>query len=383
MANENTIQATGTFITRKGLNLITKLVAAKGTLSFSRAAVGTGKPPEGYSPDSMISLSSYKMDAEIADYGTQEDKAYVTMQVSSDQVEEGFLLTEVGLYATDPDEGEILYAYMDISTDPTYIYANGSANRTKYAEFTLYVLIGTVEKVTAAVTPGSIITKETFKASNLPVIDTHGIMGDSGSTVMSQELFDAVAEKIVNELVSNEKLNTVLTEKLADYIMKSKIVNHLLATDESTVLSGPMGKELKGLLDVLNTKISEKNNQIRYQTRSDDADEQHILSDGLIMGSNEPTIPFDCYVIAHHHITLKSSARNARVYWMLGGAYIQGTESWDGTASQEYAFDKTFIYEATAGQIIQLKMYDSNNVGIISRGNNNSLNRHSFIFIPK
>ena len=256
MANENTIQATGTFITRKGLNLITKLVAAKGTLSFSRAAVGTGKPPEGYSPDSMISLSSYKMDAEIADYGTQEDKAYVTMQVSSDQVEEGFLLTEVGLYATDPDQGEILYAYMDISTDPTYIYANGSANRTKYAEFTLYVLIGTVEKVTAAVTPGSIITKETFKASNLPVIDTHGIMGDSGSTVMSQELFDAVAEKIVNELVSNEKLNTVLTEKLADYIMKSKIVNHLLATDESTVLSGPMGKELKGLLDVLNTNTS-------------------------------------------------------------------------------------------------------------------------------
>lgn len=262
MANENTIQATGTFITRKGLNLITKLVAAKGTLSFSRAAVGTGKPPEGYSPDSMISLSSYKMDAEISDYGTQEDKAYVTMQVSSDQVEEGFLLTEVGLYATDPDEGEILYAYMDISTDPTYIYANGSANRTKYAEFTLYVLVGTVEKVTAAVTPGSIITKETFKASNMPVTDTHGILGDSGSTVMSQELFDAVAEKIVNELVSNEKLNTVLAEKLADYIMKSKIVNHLLATDESTVLSGPMGKELKRLLDVLNTKLSEKQNSL-------------------------------------------------------------------------------------------------------------------------
>lgn len=289
MANENTIQATGTFITRKGLNLITKLVAAKGTLSFSRAAVGTGKPPEGYSPDSMISLSSYKMDAEIADYGTQEDKAYVTMQVSSDQVEEGFLLTEVGLYATDPDQGEILYAYMDISTDPTYIYANGSANRTKYAEFTLYVLIGTVEKVTAAVTPGSIITKETFKASNLPVIDTHGIMGDSGSTVMSQELFDAVAEKIVNELVSNEKLNTVLTEKLADYIMKSKIVNHLLATDESTVLSGPMGKELKGLLDVLNTKQNEADRNIELLTTGISPKDNDILN-WLIADGHRRTI---------------------------------------------------------------------------------------------
>ena len=67
---------------------------------------------------------------------------------------------------------------------------------------------------------------------------------------------------------------------------------------------------------------------------------------------------------------------------MLGGAYIQGTESWDGTTSQEYAFDKTFIYEATAGQIIQLRMTDVNKVGIVSTGNNTSLNRHSFIYIP-
>lgn len=316
MANENTIQATGTFITRKGLNLITKLVAAKGTLSFSRAAVGTGKPPEGYSPDSMISLSSYKMDAEIADYGTQEDKAYVTMQVSSDQVEEGFLLTEVGLYATDPDEGEILYAYMDISTDPTYIYANGSANRTKYAEFTLYVLIGTVEKVTAAVTPGSIITKETFKASNLPVIDTHGIMGDSGSTVMSQELFDAVAEKIVNELVSNEKLNTVLTEKLADYIMKSKIVNHLLATDESTVLSGPMGKELKGLLDVLNTNALKKN-----ATDSTNGQLAFTKYTGVNASSfqNAPICiraPYDTKSTARALIAFENSGSNAAALWL-------------------------------------------------------------------
>lgn len=330
MANENTIQATGTFITRKGLNLITKLVAAKGTLSFSRAAVGTGKPPEGYSPDSMISLSSYKMDAEIADYGTQEDKAYVTMQVSSDQVEEGFLLTEVGLYATDPDQGEILYAYMDISTDPTYIYANGSANRTKYAEFTLYVLIGTVEKVTAAVTPGSIITKETFKASNLPVIDTHGIMGDSGSTVMSQELFDAVAEKIVNELVSNEKLNTVLTEKLADYIMKSKIVNHLLATDESTVLSGPMGKELKGLLDVLNTKQNESAATIEKLWNGN-----HVINE-----LPDDTSPDE--IVDDGYYSVYTSIKGKRYRWILHNKAVVA-------ASQVYYRIQTAYYYMGAG----------------------------------
>lgn len=101
------------------------------------------------------------------------------------------------------------------------------------------------------------------------------------------------------------------------------------------------------------------------------------------MDSNEPLIPFDCYVIANHHITLKSAAKNAKVYWFLEGNYLQGNESWDGTVSPEHTFEKTFIYEAKAGQAVQLKMTDSNGVGIISRGNNNSLNRHSFIFIPK
>ena len=267
MANENAIQATGTFITRKGLSLITKLVADKGTLSFSRGAVGVGRPPEGYSPDSMIALSSYKMDAEIADYGVQDDKAFVTLQISSDQVAEGFLLTEVGLYATDPDEGEVLYAYMDISTDPTYIYANGSATRTKFAEFTLYVLIGTVERVTAAVTPGSIITKDTFKADKLPVSDTSGILGEIGKVATGQAMFDALAHKVVEELVTNNDLiatlasyvtTEALTTKLAEYILKNKIVDNFLATSADTVLSGTMGAELKRLLDVLNTNFDDR-----------------------------------------------------------------------------------------------------------------------------
>ena len=164
MANEHAIQATGTFVVSKGFRLLTKLAASQGSLQFTRAAVGTGKPPEGYSPESMIGLNAYKIDAEIADYGVQDDMAYITVQVSSDNVTEGFLVTEVGVFAEDPDEGEILYGYMDISTDPTYIYANGSTNRSKFAEFTLYVLVGSVSNVIAAVTPGSIITRDTFTA---------------------------------------------------------------------------------------------------------------------------------------------------------------------------------------------------------------------------
>lgn len=253
MANEHVIQATGTFVVSKGFRLLTKLAASQGSLQFTRAAVGTGKPPEGYSPESMIGLNTYKIDAEIADYGVQDDMAYITVQVSSDNVTEGFLVTEVGVFAEDPDEGEILYGYMDISTDPTYIYANGSTNRSKFAEFTLYVLVGSVSNVIAAVTPGSIITRDTFTAANLKAIDTHGILGgEAGAGTTGQGLIDAIANKLLTEFVTN----TVLMERLGTYVLKSKIVNDFLSTDEETVLSGPMGKLLKEQLNVLNTDLN-------------------------------------------------------------------------------------------------------------------------------
>lgn len=288
MANEHAIQATGTFVVSKGFRLLTKLAASQGSLQFTRAAVGTGKPPEGYSPESMIGLNAYKIDAEIADYGVQDDMAYITVQVSSDNVTEGFLVTEVGVFAEDPDEGEILYGYMDISTDPTYIYANGSTNRSKFAEFTLYVLVGSVSNVIAAVTPGSIITRDTFTAANLKAIDTHGILGgEAGAETTDQGLIDAIANKLLTEFVTN----TVLMERLGTYVLKSKIVNDFLSTDEETVLSGPMGKLLKEQLNVLNTNLLELKsytNEIKYRSYQTVIPIQESWIDGNICN-----IPFD------------------------------------------------------------------------------------------
>lgn len=152
----------GTVLTTKGQRLIAKLLGAKGALEFTRAAVGSGTLQKGVSAESLIGLLDPKMDANISAYGIENDQAYVTAQVSSEGVTEGFLVTEVGIFAKDPDEGEILYAYMDISTDPTYIYAAGTGNIAKLAEFQLYVLIGQLKSVTAVITPGSFVSKSEF-----------------------------------------------------------------------------------------------------------------------------------------------------------------------------------------------------------------------------
>lgn len=149
----------GTVITNKGLQLIAKLVASGTALSFTRAAVGTGSVPSGYDPTNMTNLNKYKMDGSIASCSSSGDTASIIFQVSSIGVSSGFTITEAGLFATDPDEGEILYCYLDMSSDPQYIYAEGSAI-SKFVEMTLTVVIGSVQSVTAYINPGSLLTND-------------------------------------------------------------------------------------------------------------------------------------------------------------------------------------------------------------------------------
>lgn len=226
-------------------------------------------------------------------------------------------------------------------------------------------------------------------AASVSAVDTHNLTGAGpGKKSTVQNLLDVIAQKLVEKVVTSDTFQTVLAKYLVNNGLTTETGKFALDAaygknlqDQITQQNSNIGG-IKTNVATLSNELTKKSNKLQYGTRYDVAEEQTISSDTII-GSCEPSIPFDCYVIAHHHITLKSSARNARVYWMLGGAYIQGTESWDGTTSQEYAFDKTFIYEATAGQIIQLRMTDVNKVGIVSTGNNTSLNRHSFIYIPK
>lgn len=83
--------------------------------------------------------------------------------------------------------------------------------------------------------------------SAITAVDTSGVLREAGASVTSQELIDAIADKVMTKLIE-----------------KSKIVNNLLATDATTVLSGPMGKSLDDKITQLNSDLS---NQRRTITR--------------------------------------------------------------------------------------------------------------------
>lgn len=252
------VTVTGTYVTRAGYMLLTKLLAAQGELHFTRAAVGTGKVPGGYSPENLTGLVQYKMDAEIASYGLESEKAYVIAQISSEKVNEGFLVTEVGVFATDPDEGEILYGYMDISEDPTYIYSNASGSMAKFAEFQMYFLIGALQKVTTIITPGSYVSREKLKEGLDTKVTADG--GEAGKTVVGFDDSGTMAgvtslpTALVKIVTGNSLAKTLqaLVAGMKFVLHLGMLVDNCVTDNPQLPLSARQGKVLMDAVNVLN-----------------------------------------------------------------------------------------------------------------------------------
>lgn len=249
----------GTVLTNKGLALITKLMAAQATLSFSRVAVGTGRVPSGYDAQNMTGLNEYKMDATIESCGVsteQSDVAYIVTQISSVGVSTGFAITEAGVFAKDPDDGEILYAYLDLTQDPQYIYASTDAI-SKFAEITFNVLIGSVTSVTAIVSPGALVKKSEFDNLKTRVEDVEAPEFDASGTVEGiTDKTSLLASFVTRMPLVKFMRNVVAGFKLVLYA--GQIVDNCVTNNAKLPLSAAQGKALMDLYTVLNTNLNNR-----------------------------------------------------------------------------------------------------------------------------
>lgn len=184
------IREEGTVITKKGMQLITKLLASGEGLAFTKVEIGSGHAGEEDDIEGFTQLVSYVRDGYIAKCFPLPEKciASVVCQVSSIGTQEGFVATEAGLYAQDPDEGEILYAYLDMWDDPQYIYAE-SNSISKFFEITISVVVSKVSSITAIISPYSMISREEFEEL-LEEIKRKGsvTIGTAGTTLEENEI---------------------------------------------------------------------------------------------------------------------------------------------------------------------------------------------------
>lgn len=91
------------------------------------------------------------------------------------------------------------------------------------------------------------------KAASLLITDTQGLIGAENQETTTQLLINAIADKVVNQLVTNEALTT----KLENYILKNQIVNNLLATQPGNVLDAMQGKILADKFAQLNSELAQ------------------------------------------------------------------------------------------------------------------------------
>lgn len=98
-------------LTNKGQNLYAK--AQAGTkLNFTKMSIGSGVIGT-INPATLIALVTPKFDVSIQAItpNTANKTATISGTITNSAVTEATYICEIGLFATDPDDGEILYAY--------------------------------------------------------------------------------------------------------------------------------------------------------------------------------------------------------------------------------------------------------------------------------
>lgn len=148
----------GSYGSLTGVKLIGKVLAGRCAMKYTRAAVGSGQIPEGFTPKTMTGPAGYVMDAMIAAVSNPVDgECQVTVQIKSDNVQTGFYATNIVLFAEDPDDGEVPYTYLSLENEPEWIRPASSIVG-KLATFDLIAAVGDVDAVTAIIDPEAIAT---------------------------------------------------------------------------------------------------------------------------------------------------------------------------------------------------------------------------------
>lgn len=119
-----------------GRSLLTKLLAGE-RLEITRTMVGVGKVPNGVNPATLEDLVEPLAQATATMPSVRDGTATFVIEYRSDMhggLEHGNYINEFGVFAQDPDEGEVLLYYGNLGDYPQYIpaYRPGSVGILRY-----------------------------------------------------------------------------------------------------------------------------------------------------------------------------------------------------------------------------------------------------------
>lgn len=155
-----------TQLTDLGRALDAKVTAGTTQLSFTKMKLGSGTESDEdipamtdlVSPELVLGISSCAVSA------SDDTVCELISVASSSDVEDSFVVRELGVFATDPDVGEILYAVMLDSTPDTMPNENVSSPVT--VTYQVNIVSANASSITAVIDPAGLVTASVLQGHN-------------------------------------------------------------------------------------------------------------------------------------------------------------------------------------------------------------------------
>ena len=189
----------GLILTNKGRNLQVKAQTGV-ALNYSKVKIGDGE----IGSSSILDMNDLKNTLHVLDISNiRRNGNQVTIRtiVTNKELQEGFYFREIGVFAEDPDEGEILYCYANARSNAEYIPAAGTDIVEKNID--VVVIVGQAENVTATIDESLIFASKKDVESKVSKVEGKGLSDENYSTDEKDKLAGIEEGAEVNRGISD------------------------------------------------------------------------------------------------------------------------------------------------------------------------------------
>lgn len=244
-------------ITSKGLALDAKIKAGQTTAAFTRVKLGDGTYDGQEELKGVTDLKNTRNEFGISSIKViDENTVRIRIVTNNSNLNSGYYISELALFATDPDEGEILYS-ISLGVPEKMDYQPSEAEMFN-ATATIDILTSISDAETANIQTGTgaaasaedLAELETrMEGIETPEFDASGtVEGITGKTTL-------LASFVTRMPLVKFMRNVVAGFKLVLYA--GQVVNNCVTDNAGLPLSAAQGKVLMDLYTVLNTKITD------------------------------------------------------------------------------------------------------------------------------
>lgn len=193
----------GLVLTKKG-QLLQAKVGTGVVLALTKMKLGSGVLPNGTSLEDLTDLVTPEQNVGIAskEVLTDQKMCKISATITNVGLSAGYYVRELGVFANDPDDGEILYAVTSDSA-PDYLPPEGGSTAVSQ-EFAVYIAASNASDVNVSIDPGTLAT--------MGYVET--AIADHNSLATAHEnrfkLFEKIAD-FGDDLIKKLALTTVIS----------------------------------------------------------------------------------------------------------------------------------------------------------------------------